>query len=167
MLTQDRLKELFNYDPLTGVVTRKVKTSNSTKIGEVVGSLSAVGYLHAKVDSKSYRLHRLAYFYMTGNWPNIIDHINGVKNDNRWANLRSCTQQQNTFNQKISSNNTSGFKGVSWVSKSKKWYVTVAGHKPNAHVGSFDSLEEAASVAKRVQAEVHGVYACIRQENRC
>tara|TARA_R110002124_G_scaffold24569_5_gene89892 strand:- start:1766 stop:2269 length:504 start_codon:yes stop_codon:yes gene_type:complete len=167
MLTQNRLKELFSYNPLTGVFTRKVKLSYKSKIGEVVGCLTKAGYLTTQVNGKSYRLHRLAYFYMTGDWPNITDHINGVKTDNRWTNLRSCTQQQNTFNQKISSNNTSGFKGVSWVSKRKKWYVTVGGHKPNPHVGAFDSLEEAAIVAKRVQAEVHGVYACSGQKSIC
>ena len=167
MLTQDRLKELFIYDPLTGVVTRKVRTSSSTKIGGVVGSLRRDGYVRAKVDNKSYLLHRLIYFYMTGGWPNVIDHINGVRKDNMWANLRSCTQQQNMFNRKMSRNNTSGVKGVRWYSQIKKWVVVVVGHKPTSFVGYFDSLEEAAIAAKRVQAEVHGVYAYGRQESLC
>ena len=167
MLTQDRLKELVSYDPLTGVFTRKVRTSNSTKIGEVVGGLMRNGYVRTKLDNKTYLLHRLVYFYMTGGWPNVIDHINGIKKDNMWANLRSCTQQQNTFNKKISSNNTSGFKGVGWSKSTKKWIVRVVGHKPTRYVGYFDSLEEAVIAAKRVQAEVHGVYAYGRQESLC
>tara|TARA_R110000765_G_scaffold418545_1_gene522084 strand:+ start:7 stop:498 length:492 start_codon:yes stop_codon:yes gene_type:complete len=163
MLTQNRLKELFSYNPLTGVFTRKVKLAYKSKIGEVVGCLTKAGYLTAQVNGKLYSLHRLAYLYMTGNWPDITDHINGVKNDNRWTNLRSCTQQQNTFNQKISSNNTSGVKGVCWEASRKKWRVSVS----NRNVGRFDSLEEATIVAKRLQEEVQGVYAYSNRESLC
>tara|TARA_R110000787_G_C13151898_1_gene418581 strand:+ start:55 stop:546 length:492 start_codon:yes stop_codon:yes gene_type:complete len=163
MLTQNRLKELFSYNPLTGVFTRKVKLAYKSKIGEVVGCLTKAGYLTAQVNGKLYSLHRLAYLYMTGNWPDITDHINGVKNDNRWTNLRSCTQQQNTFNQKISSNNTSGVKGVCWEASRRKWRVSVS----NRNVGRFDSLEEATIVAKRLQEEVQGVYAYSNRESLC
>ena len=163
MLTQNRLKELFSYNPLTGVFTRKVKLAYKSKIGEVVGCLTKAGYLTAQVNGKLYSLHRLAYLYMTGNWPDITDHINGVKNDNRWTNLRSCTQQQNTFNKKISSNNTSGVKGVCWEASRKKWRVSVS----NRNVGRFDSLEEATIVAKRLQEEVQGVYAYSNRESLC
>lgn len=114
MLTQERLKELFNYDPLTGIFTRKIASGryNRFPIGSIVGSPHSQGYLIAVVDGKNLRLHRLAWLYVYGELPKEIDHINNVKDDNRIANLRICNRSENVQNVVLKANNTSGYKGI-------------------------------------------------------
>ena len=88
-LTAARLRELLQYDPETGVFTRLVKTSNGIKVGDVAGTADARGYILIRVDGWLHLAHRLAWLHMTCEWPKgMIDHINGVRDDNRWSNLR-------------------------------------------------------------------------------
>ena len=96
-LTQKRLKELFYYDPVTGVFTRLHSTSN-VKAGRATGNLNTGGHLGFLVDKKMYQAHRLAWLYVHGDWPNSqIDHINGVRTDNRIENLRDVPHAVKTF----------------------------------------------------------------------
>ena len=88
-LTAAQLRELLQYDPETGVVTRLVKSSNGIKVGDVAGTADARGYILIRVDGWLHLAHRLAWLHMTCEWPKgMIDHINGVRDDNRWSNLR-------------------------------------------------------------------------------
>lgn len=89
MLTAERLRELVHYDPETGVMTRRVALSNRNKVGQVVGYLNrGDGYLYATVDAKSHAVHRLAWLYVTGAWPeHQVNHKNDKRTDNRFANL--------------------------------------------------------------------------------
>lgn len=98
-LTQERLKELFKYDPETGLFTRLVSTNNRVKIGDVAGNARADGYIKIRVDFDMHYAHRLAWLYMTGEWPTQkIDHISGNKSDNRWKNLRDVSIATNAQN---------------------------------------------------------------------
>jgi hypothetical protein len=123
MLTQARLKQLMHYDPETGVFTRRLDLGGrGARVGTVSGFLNRDGYLDTSVGSRTYRTHRLAYLYMTGAWPAAdIDHINLNRADNRWCNLREATRSRNNANTRKPSNNTSGYKGVNWHVKSRKW----------------------------------------------
>ncbi|EHL6353356.1 HNH endonuclease, partial [Escherichia coli] len=112
MITHKELTSSLNYNPETGVFTWKI-ASGSSSIGKVAGfkTNSQADYLSIRINGKSYLCHRLAWFYMKGCWPKgLIDHINGVKNDNRISNLREVTRGQNKTNS-VSSSNT-GIKGV-------------------------------------------------------
>ena len=94
MLTQERLKQVVVYDPLTGLFL-------DNRTGQERGHITKQGYRRIKVDNKNYLAHRLAVLFMTGEFPkNDVDHINRERNDNRWSNLRCVTRQENTFNQK-------------------------------------------------------------------
>lgn len=73
-----------------------------------------------------------------------VDHINGNKLDNRKINLRICTRSENQYNRKISKNNTSGYKGVSWHEGSNKWYARICLNYKSIFLGAFDSKELAA-----------------------
>lgn len=97
VLIASRLRELLNYEPATGRFTRIVAQSNRSRVGDPVGSINkSDGFLYACVDGKCYALHRLAYLYMVGQWPpDQITHINDVRSDNRWENLRQTTKQEN------------------------------------------------------------------------
>ena len=108
VITQDRLKELLHYEPLTGIFTRLVKTNRNVRVGEVAGTVRKTGYKQLHLDGKVYRAHRLAFLYMTGDIPDVIDHINRLRDDNSWDNLRAASSYINNCN--ACSNNT--FVGV-------------------------------------------------------
>ena len=98
LVTLERLKELMTYDPETGIFTRNIDRRRHKK-GTQVGSVAKSGYLQTIINGNYYYLHRLAYFYMTGEWPpKYIDHIDMNKQNNAWSNLRPVTHQQNAFN---------------------------------------------------------------------
>ena len=100
MLTQTRLKEVLDYNPETGIFTRKVKQSG-VKQGQVSGSLTREGYMVTSIDTKTYKCHRLAWLYITGMWPiGQIDHINGNRSANYFNNLRDVSKQKNIENQR-------------------------------------------------------------------
>lgn len=115
MLTAERLRELVEYDPKTGVFVRRVVLSNVVKVGDVAGSKSVkTGHYFIWVEGKRYGAHRLAWLYMTGTWPKKnIDHINGDGSDNRWCNLRDVAQSVNLQNiRSANKRNTSGLLGA-------------------------------------------------------
>lgn len=100
MITQKRLKELLHYDPETGLFTWKV-SRGGVKAGSITGCYGCHGYLRISIDGKRYLSHRLAFLYIDGAFPpEQVDHINEVKDDNRWCNLRHATHGQNQKNQK-------------------------------------------------------------------
>jgi HNH endonuclease/AP2 domain len=151
MLTQDRLRELFNYDPLTGEFTRISRTRGMRK---QVGSLHNRGYWQICVDYKTYLAHRLAWIYMTGESHTQVDHINGDRLDNRFSNLRPATNKQNSENIKLYSNNKSLFRGVHFCNRDQKWVARVVHHQKTHYVGSFTTAEEAAIAAKHKRDEL-------------
>jgi hypothetical protein len=111
-LTQCRLKELFDYDPITGVLTRRVTVNHNAKDGDTAGCPNNLGYLQVKIDGSPYYVQRLAFLYMTGSFPVEVDHENQDVSDNSWGNLREVTHGENLKNRKLGKNNTSGVIGV-------------------------------------------------------
>jgi len=158
MLTQAQLKEYLHYDPDTGDFIWLKKPNKRIVVGSVAGYLHQ-NYIVISLMGEKYEAHRLAFFYMNGLWPTKhIDHANGIGSDNRWANIRECTASQNGFNRNIQSNNTSGFKGVSWVKASGKWRVVCSVNKVRYYLGSFDDVELAGNVYAVFAKEHHGEF---------
>lgn len=119
MLTQTRLKEVLAYTPGTGTFRWRVANSNRIKVGDVAGTPHNEGYIHIRIDGKRYLAHRLAWLYMTGEWPEYqIDHRDGIRNNNWFSNLRVATNAQNSENRK-------NVKGYSWHKNSKCWRVRI------------------------------------------
>lgn len=143
LISLERLKEVLLYDPDTGVFTWKVSTALRVKAGDTAGCMKSGGYVQFNVDRRQYRAHRLAWFYMTGEWPQQdMDHINGIRHDNRFANLRPSTRSQNQHNQRAPrSNNKSGFLGVYRSNNRFRALINVEGKK--IHLGYFDDPESA------------------------
>ena len=166
MITQSRLQELLHYSPDTGVFTRLVQTSSRVKIGDIAGGLNQKGYRQITIDGKKHSAHRLAWFYMTGDWPIAgIDHRNGVKDDNRWRNLREATHAENGQNMAMYRNNTSGFMGVSWDHKMQKWQASLMTNGHHKHLGRFDMPEAAHAAYLAAKADLHTFQPEVRTRN--
>ena len=155
-LTQERLKELLHYDPEKGLFTRlKMAQGSPRKIGDVAGNLSQ-GYIRIGVDGVSYRAHRLVWLYMYGYWPTkSIDHINRIKDDNRFINLREASRSQNAQNVGLKKTNKSGYKGVSWENRRKKWVVQLRLNIKPIFLGYYDDIDEAIARYKEAQKIYH------------
>lgn len=152
MLDVDEAKQLLDYDKTTGIFTWKISRGNKKK-GEKAGSLSSKGYVQIGILGKRPKAQNLAFAFVTGKFPSlIIDHINGDPSDNRWCNLRECSQKDNVKNAKKNIKNTSGHTGVSWYKQSSKWvaYINVDGK--SKRLGYFSKLEDA--IAVRQEAEI-------------
>lgn len=116
-ITLEELKARLHYNPKTGHFTRLVNAAKGRKGMRAGHCTHARGYIQVSVKCHEYYAHRLAWFYMTGKWPKMIDHINGKTDDNRFANLRDCTMAENMQNMKVTGTtaNKSGHIGVCFV----------------------------------------------------
>lgn len=112
------------------------------------------GYVKITILSKSYNIHRIIWLYMTGEWPDVIDHIDGNPANNKWNNLRNVTQQINMKNQKIRKRNKSGKSGVLFVKRLNKWEVTIGNNMKRKYLGVFDNLEEAIKIREINEKEL-------------
>lgn len=152
-LTAERLRELVHYDPDTGIFTRKTDRGGY-KAGGIMGTVSHRGYKKICVDKVHYYCHRLAWLYVHGQMPKVVDHINGDTGDNRIANLRNVSQAENLQNiTRPSRNNTSGFLGV--AKKRKKWTAAVSVNNKPVRVGVFDTKEEAYAAYVKAKRILH------------
>lgn len=132
-LTKTKLKKEINYDLVSGVFTRLC--------GSVAGGFShSLGYGRINILGNSYYSHRLAFLWVDGFMPKFVDHINGDVTDNSWKNLRRCTSAENNRNTRISKNNTSGFKGVSWCGAMNKWRARIYIDGKESILGYFDDI---------------------------
>lgn len=157
--TFERITELFHYDPTTGRFRRKTTVGNSPsqRKGYIAGSTNSVGYVVIYVDGKGLKAHRLAWLYCKGTWPkNHIDHLNGVKNDNRIDNLRDATRSENLQNQRLAhANNCSGFIGVHWHQASHSWQAQIRANGQRHHLGVFPTPQLASAAYLKAKRELH------------
>lgn len=154
MLTQNRLRELVHYNMLTGVMLRKKYSIKRGAYLTQINSCDDRGYLVVRLDGTLYRVHRLAMLYVYGTFFDVIDHRNGVLGDNRFTNLRVCSQQQNMQNRGIPVSNTSGYKGVGWSTTRKKFRAYCS----NKHLGYFDTPSEASEAYVKYARQLHGEF---------
>lgn len=155
MLTQEELKEVFNYNPDTGIFVWKISRGGKTKVGDIAGCNEAKGYWCIRY-KKSYKAHRLAWLYVYGRFPNgQIDHIDGDKSNNRINNLRECCQSENQRNVLIRKDSTSGFKGVNQDKQTGRWRVRAQLHGKRRFLGSYTTPEEASKVYEAFTREHH------------
>jgi hypothetical protein len=153
---QVMLKEYFDYQD--GKLIWKQGNSR-VKVGRTAGSISGKGYINIKFKQKTYLAHRLIYLYHHGYLPEVLDHINGFKTDNRIENLREATASQNQHNRVLNANNTSGYKGVTFNKLRNKWQAKVKTNNVYKHLGLFEDIEDAAMAVSKYRLEVHGEFA--------
>jgi len=151
----DLLRSMLHYDPETGIFTWRSKPSKQIKIGDVAGCLGDHGYILIRLRGVLYRAHRLAWFYVYGEWPTEeVDHINGKPSDNRLCNLREATRKQNMENRGLNANNSTGFRGVTFTKRLNKFKATLRNHWKTHNLGHFETAEEAAAVVSAKRAEL-------------
>jgi hypothetical protein len=159
MITAERLREVVTYDPDTGVFRWAMRRKKAS-IGAVAGSQRQDGYSLIRIDYQRYYAHRLAWLYMTGEWPSVeIDHKNGDPSDNRFSNLRAATRSQNAANVKRQRNNTSGVKGVFFCAAVRKWQAKICHGKRHIFLGNFASLDAARGAYADAATRLKGEYA--------
>jgi hypothetical protein len=142
-LTAERCRELFNYDPETGIFTNRIYRNFRSHAGKVIGSPDGKGYLHMRVDYRMYQNHRVAWLWVHGEWPkNHIDHINGIRDDNQIVNLRDVVQMVNQQNRKLPRvGSKSQIMGVRFLKGS--WQSRIYTRGKEWVLGYFDTPEEA------------------------
>lgn len=145
IISAARLRELLDYDAETGVFRWRETRCGRAMAGAVAGRAEAGGYWTIHVDGRRYKAHRLAWLHQTGEWPpDEVDHINTVKADNRWINLRSVPRARNIENQRQAhSNNDTGYLGVTLHHKNRKYQARIQVDGRSRSLGYFDSPEEA------------------------
>lgn len=165
-LTQDIIKELLDYNPETGSLLWKsrsekwfnqgirnkpfstMKRWNTKYAGtEALSTLNPQGRLYGSIFKTKFLKHRVIWFYMTGKWPEEVDHDDGDPLNNKWINLKDGNHSQNMRNVKLRKDNKSGFCGVSKFEN--KWRVTVNGE----HLGLFNDFNEACKIREQKNIE--------------
>lgn len=156
IITLERLKELLDYNPETGIFIRRITTSNRSPKGTKAGRNNGNGYLRIMIDSYTDYAHRLAWFYVNGELPKgEIDHIDGNPRNNRIANLREATPAQNSQNTSLRKTNKSGATGVSWLNSYQKWEAYICVNYKKIGLGYFDDLQEARNAYLKAKRELH------------
>ena len=157
-LTADRLRSVLRYEPESGKFFW-LKGNNQKKAGDEAGFLTKFGYVTIYTCRRHFMAHRLAWLWMTGEWPKArVDHKNMVRSDNRWNNLREADDSDNKANQKAYRNNFLGVKGVR-LHESGKYVARVCKNGKSSYLGVFDTIEEARSAYEAAAKKLHGEFA--------
>ena len=165
------LREIVRYDFSSGEFrwivrpenhfksSRSHKIWNTKNSGNVIRNPDSAGYLYLNLAGKRYPLHRLAWLYHYGLDASIIDHINGVKCDNKISNLRVANSTENNRNKSINKKSKSGFKGVWFCNTRGKWVSSIRTGHSRIHIGSFYCKIEAAKAYDIEAIKYHGEFA--------
>ena len=163
-ITREFLQQHLIYYPETGLFRwrkRRFKVNcgwNTKNAGQIAGSTCPAGYVLISLGKERFLAHRLAFVMMTGTAPICVDHINGVRHDNRWSNLRSATRSQNNKNKGVRSDNSSGATGVSWHCQRKRWVAEITCEKKHKFLGLFDTIAEASAAYKKAAEQLYGEF---------
>ena len=143
--SQEELHRLFNYNPETGILTWRVARSSNVRVGQEAGTLRLDGYRQVSINGNLCKVHRVIWIFVTGFNPgHDIDHRKGIRDDNRFKELREVTPTCNNQNRTISSNNTSGYTGVSLHKSRGKYIAQIRINGKTIHIGTFKTPLEAA-----------------------
>lgn len=152
-----KLENEVSYDPEKGVFqwVRFGRGRRKTQIG----NLNTDGYVRLRVNGVNYPAHKVAWYLFYQEWPQKeIDHIDGVRSNNKISNLRLATRSQNCYNKTSSRNSTSKYKGVSWDSSRNKWITSISVNGRTKHLGRYDSEEEAYQNFVEAAKVLHGEF---------
>lgn len=155
----ERPAEFFSAAVRSGGAEAAAKTWNTKYAGsEAFTAIDGRGYHYGHIFKMPFRLHRVGWLLHYGFWPkDQIDHINGIRTDNRIGNLRDVTCAENHKNHRVRSDSRSGVPGVGWCNRKMKWRARIMEAGRETHVGYFDDFETAVTMRKKAEAE-HGFH---------
>ena len=145
--------EDFVVDFSTGTLTRRTPRSGVT-VGAPAGRINGRGYVQVGLHGRYYLAHRLIWLLFYGTLPETIDHINGIRHDNRIANLRDVSLQENLKNKVRYSNNSSGTTGVRWVKADQCWRAEIRDNGKLINLGRFKALHDAISAREKAEQDL-------------
>ena len=155
-ISQTRLKEILDYDPITGIFTWKERIADKVNVGARAGSLHPNGYRFIGLFGKTYREHRLAFLYMLGYFPPQVDHADHNRSNNSWINLEESSYEKNGKNHPKTKRNTTGVVGVS-QGPDDKYVARIYVNKKHIFLGTFASLSDAAKAREEAKIK-HGFH---------
>lgn len=158
MVTQDRLRELFRYDPETGDFLR-IKGVKKAAAGVIAGTKDLNGYITISVDCRRYYAHRLAWMYTHGVLPKQIDHKDRNRSNNRLCNLRAADNSLNGANKLKPSASGQRFKGVRKMKGTNRWMARIKHGSKEVHIGTYATEEDAAMAYNEKALLFFGEYA--------
>jgi hypothetical protein len=158
MIDQTELKNILRYEPETGKFIW-IYSLHRTRIGTEAGSYMRDGYKRIKIGNKGYVASRLAWLYMTGEWPkHDIDHKDTDKKNDKWENLREATDAEQARNRNVKRNNVSGYKGVRQAT-SGRYEAAIKLNGKYKYLGMYDTPEEAADAYADAAVEAYDEFA--------
>ena len=148
----DYIRSWLTYDPETGALYWSKSGGDRRVKGRQWGSKSSSGYINGAVMGRSYRAHTIIWIYMTGEYPSEhIDHINGVRDDNRWCNLRMVSNKENSRNSSLSSSNKTGVTGVYLMKRDGVYVANICVDGKTLYLGRYKELSSAAKARKMAE----------------
>jgi hypothetical protein len=155
MLTHEYLKSVLHYNPETGDFTWLVRHGSQALKGRVAGSVdtsTGKAYLIVRINRRGYKAHRLACFYVYGEWPeDEVDHEDGNGLHNWWGNLELATHSQNMRNRRLNKNNKSGVCGVFFYTQRGRWCASIRGNGRQIKLGRREDKFEAICLRKSAE----------------
>lgn len=149
--TAAQVREMFDYDPITGILRWKIIPAKRTKIGDLAGTLKGNKYIRVSIKSNLYMVHRIIWLFVTGSWPD--DHIDRNRTNNKWVNLRDVSQSVNQNNTGLRKTNTSGAKGINKIIQRGKVYWCARIHKDGKRINLGVRKDKQEAIKLRLEAE--------------
>lgn len=163
MPSQEQLRELLDYEPATGLLIWRQRPESSATLKEwnrrwagkpALNARHSAGYRHGCIQARYLFSHRVIWKWLYGDEPSEIDHINGVRTDNRACNLVASDCTENKHNMARTRRNTSGVSGVTWSQSNQKWNASIVYHNRTRWIGGYELFEDAVAARKAKEKEL-------------
>ncbi len=149
MISQEYVSSLISYDPETGIFRWKINKCH-VNIDDIAGHIAISGYNLIKIDQRKWPAHRLAFLIMEGKLPdNQVDHINKIRSDNRWSNLRHATHKQNHENRTVHD-----MRGIRFEEDRGKWLSRIKHNGVSKNLGRFNCLQDAIDARRKAEKQL-------------